>query len=100
MEVLIGVDPHKARNAVAAIDEQGELVGQNAHGERVNVERTRQVASHLSFQVPLPNHAYHPRRLAHASQVYARCARGHRHTRLVKSIGNACTAFAVKVPNW
>jgi transposase len=28
MEVLIGVDPHKATNAVAAIDEQGEVVGQ------------------------------------------------------------------------
>lgn len=28
MEVLIGVDPHKAANVVAAIDEQGELVGQ------------------------------------------------------------------------
>ena len=28
MEVLIGVDPHKATNAVAAVDEQGELVGQ------------------------------------------------------------------------
>ena len=28
MEVLIGVDPHKATNFVAAIDEQGELVGQ------------------------------------------------------------------------
>ncbi|PLS87480.1 MAG: IS110 family transposase, partial [Actinobacteria bacterium] len=30
MEVLIGVDPHKATNAVAAIDEHGELVGQAA----------------------------------------------------------------------
>ena len=28
MEVLIGVDPHKATNVAAAIDEQGELVGQ------------------------------------------------------------------------
>jgi hypothetical protein len=28
VEVLIGVDPHKATNFVAAIDEQGELVGQ------------------------------------------------------------------------
>ena len=28
MEVLIGVDLHKATNVVAAIDEQGELVGQ------------------------------------------------------------------------
>ena len=28
MEVLIGVDPHKATNVVAAVDEQGELVGQ------------------------------------------------------------------------
>ena len=28
MEVLIGVDPHKATNVVAAIDEQGETVGQ------------------------------------------------------------------------
>jgi transposase len=28
MEVLIGVAPHKATNVVAAIDEQGELVGQ------------------------------------------------------------------------
>ena len=28
VEVLIGVDPHKATNVVAAIDEQGELVGQ------------------------------------------------------------------------
>ena len=28
MEVLIGVDPHKATNVVAAISEQGELVGQ------------------------------------------------------------------------
>ena len=28
MEVLIGVDPHKATNVVAAIDEQGEVVGQ------------------------------------------------------------------------
>ena len=28
MEVLIGVDPHKATNVLAAIDEQGELVGQ------------------------------------------------------------------------
>lgn len=26
MEVLIGVDPHKATNAVAAIDESGELL--------------------------------------------------------------------------
>ena len=28
MEVLIGVDPHKAANVVAAVDEQGEAVGQ------------------------------------------------------------------------
>ncbi len=28
MEVVIGVDPHKATNVVAALDEQGELVGQ------------------------------------------------------------------------
>ena len=28
VQVLIGVDPHKAANVVAAIDEQGELVGQ------------------------------------------------------------------------
>jgi transposase len=28
VEVLIGVDPHKATNVLAAIDEQGELVGQ------------------------------------------------------------------------
>jgi transposase len=30
MEVLIGVDPHKATNVVAAIDEQGEVVGQES----------------------------------------------------------------------
>ncbi len=30
MGVLIGVDPHKATNVVAAIDEQGELVGHEA----------------------------------------------------------------------
>jgi transposase len=30
MEVVIGVDPHKATNVVAAIDEQGELVGQQS----------------------------------------------------------------------
>ena len=30
MEVLIGVDPHKVTNVAAAIDEQGELVGQQA----------------------------------------------------------------------
>ncbi len=30
MEVLIGVDPHKVTNVVAAIDEQGEVVGQEA----------------------------------------------------------------------
>jgi hypothetical protein len=28
MEVLIGVDPHKATNVLAAVDEQGGLVGQ------------------------------------------------------------------------
>ena len=28
MEIVIGVDPHKATNVVAAIDEQGEVVGQ------------------------------------------------------------------------
>src|SRR5215204_288290 len=28
MEMVIGVDPHKATNVVAAIDEQGEVVGQ------------------------------------------------------------------------
>jgi transposase len=28
MEVLIGVDPHKATNVVAAVDEQGEALGQ------------------------------------------------------------------------
>jgi len=28
MEVVIGVDPHKVTNAVAAIDEQGEVIGQ------------------------------------------------------------------------
>jgi transposase len=28
MQIVIGVDPHKATNVVAAIDEQGELVGQ------------------------------------------------------------------------
>ena len=27
MEVLIGVDPHKATNVVAAVDEQGEALG-------------------------------------------------------------------------
>ena len=26
MEVLIGIDPHKATNALAAIDERGELL--------------------------------------------------------------------------
>jgi transposase len=30
MEVVIGVDPHKATNVVAAIDEQGEVIGQEA----------------------------------------------------------------------
>jgi transposase len=30
MEVLIGVDPHKATNVVAAIDEQGVVVGQQS----------------------------------------------------------------------
>jgi len=30
MEVVIGVDPHKATNAAVAIDEHGELVGQAA----------------------------------------------------------------------
>ena len=30
MEVIIGVDPHKATNVVAAIDEQGEVIGQQA----------------------------------------------------------------------
>jgi hypothetical protein len=30
MEVLIGVDAHKAKNAAVAIDEHGELVGQVA----------------------------------------------------------------------
>jgi transposase len=29
-EVLISVDPHKATNVVAAIDEQGEVVGQQS----------------------------------------------------------------------
>jgi hypothetical protein len=28
MEVLIGVDPHKATNVIAEIDEQGEVLGQ------------------------------------------------------------------------
>ena len=28
MEVLIGIDPHKATNTVAAVDGRGELVGQ------------------------------------------------------------------------
>jgi transposase len=28
MEVVIGVDPHKATNVVAAIDEHGEVIGQ------------------------------------------------------------------------
>jgi len=28
VEVLIGVDPHKATNVVAAINEQGEVIGQ------------------------------------------------------------------------
>jgi hypothetical protein len=27
MEVLIGIDPHKATNAVAALNERGELLG-------------------------------------------------------------------------
>lgn len=30
MEIVIGVDPHKATNVVAAIDEQGEVVGQES----------------------------------------------------------------------
>jgi len=30
VEVIIGVDPHKATNVVAAIDEQGEVIGQQA----------------------------------------------------------------------
>ena len=30
MEVLIGVDPHKATNVVAAIDEQGKVLGQES----------------------------------------------------------------------
>ena len=30
MEVLIGVDPHKATNVVAAVDEQGEVLGQES----------------------------------------------------------------------
>jgi hypothetical protein len=49
MEIVIGVDPHKATNVVAAIDEQGELVGQetfpaNRKGLRT-LERSKQSAS-------------------------------------------------------
>ena len=48
MEIVIGVDPHKATNVVAAIDEQGELVGQrtfpaNRKGLRT-LERSKQRA--------------------------------------------------------
>ena len=49
MEIVIGVDPHKATNVVAAIDEQGELVGQetfpaNRKGQRT-LQRSKQSAS-------------------------------------------------------
>jgi hypothetical protein len=49
MEIVIGVDPHKATNVVAAINEQGELVGQetfpaNRKGLRT-LERSKQSAS-------------------------------------------------------
>ena len=30
MQIVIGVDPHKTTNVVAAIDEQGEVVGQES----------------------------------------------------------------------
>jgi hypothetical protein len=49
MEIVTGVDPHKATNVVAAIDEQGEVVGQesfpaNRKGLR-NLQRSKQSAS-------------------------------------------------------
>jgi hypothetical protein len=49
MEVVIGADPHKATNVVAAIDEQGELVAQhtfaaNRKGLRA-LQRSKQSAS-------------------------------------------------------
>jgi transposase len=49
MEIVIGVDPHKATNVVAAIYEQGELVGQetfpaNRKGQRT-LQRSKQSAS-------------------------------------------------------
>jgi hypothetical protein len=49
MEVVIGVDPHKATNVVVAIDEQGELVGQetfpaNRKGLRT-LQRSKQSVS-------------------------------------------------------
>ena len=48
--VVIGVDPHKATNVVAAIDEQGELVGQetfpaNRKGLLRALQRSNQSAS-------------------------------------------------------
>jgi hypothetical protein len=49
VEVLIGVDPHKATNVAAAIDEQGELIAAatfpaNRKGLRA-LQRWAQVAS-------------------------------------------------------
>jgi transposase len=40
MEIVIGVDPHKATNVVAAIDEQGELVGKEAFAANRKGQRT------------------------------------------------------------
>jgi transposase len=40
MEIVIGVDPHKATNVVAAIDEQGELVGQETFAANRKGQRT------------------------------------------------------------
>src|SRR5918912_2890173 len=42
MEIVIGVDPHKATNVVAAIDEQGELVGQETFSANRKGLRTLQ----------------------------------------------------------
>src|SRR5919202_5501062 len=42
MEVVIGVDPQKATNVVAAIDEQGELVGQETFSANRKGLRTLQ----------------------------------------------------------
>ena len=54
MEIVIGVDPHKTTNVVAAIDEHGELVGQQTFAANRKGLRALQLSTNAAAKIVAP----------------------------------------------